>query len=463
MRLGDYPARWLVIGLIAALFIGAKMRLVWPGDLEYKSDESYMVERVQKAGRSEPWPALGMVSGASLARLRNPGMSVWVYLLPARLLHAEDPLAMARITEWSSIAALLIWTGFALFCVNPVDREAWLWAVALIAVNPLQVELDRKIWAQCMFPLLDCALLIGWWYRREGWGAFLWGLTGAWAGQVHLSGFFFAAGLFLWTALFERRLTAPEAATYPGLRPATSKWPAWFAGSALGAVTLYPWIRYLLSLHLAGATPEHPHGFPYRFWQLWVLDSLGLHMQTSLTTASFLFLRFPTIAGRPTYLVLLLHAAVAAVALVIFGRAGLSMLRDKRSWIDRLLGRTSQSAFLVSASMWGFGFLMTVCYVWIHSHYLIIALPFAFVWLARSALLSGNQPAEEKARVRSLTRSRQLLAAVCGLELLLSVAFLCFIHVNGGVPGSDYGIALRNIGTKSVQGAGASTSPGNPI
>jgi hypothetical protein len=443
MRLGDYPARWLVIGLIAALFVGAKLRLIWPGDLEYKSDESYMVEQVRNAGRSEPWPALGMESGASLAAVRNPGMSVWVYILPARLLHAEDPLGMARITEWSSIAALLIWTGFALLCVNPGDREAWLWAVALIAVNPLQVELDRKIWSPCMLPLLDCALLIGWWYRREVWGAFLWGLAGAWAGQIHMSGLVFAAALFLWTALFERRLTAPEAATYPGLRPETTKWPAWIIGSALGAVTLYPWIRHVLSSHLSGAAPVHPNGFPFRFWQLWVLDSLGLHMQVSLTTAFSGFLRFPMIAGRATYLVLLLHAALAGLALVIFVRAGLAMLRDKRSWIARFVGCSSQSAFLVSASMWGFGLLMTGCYLWIHSHYLMVALPFAFVWLARMALLSGDQPAEENARARSLSLSRRLLMAVCGLELLLSVAFLCFIHLNGGAPGSDYGIAYH--------------------
>jgi hypothetical protein len=32
---------------------------------------------------------------------------------------------------------------------------------------------------------------------------------------------------------------------------------------------------------------------------------------------------------------------------------------------------------------------------------------------------------------------------VCGLELLLSGAFLCFIHLNGGAPGSDYGIAYH--------------------
>ena len=50
-----------------------------------------------------------------------------------------------------------------------------------------------------------------------------------------------------------------------------------------------------------------------------------------------------------------------------------------------------------------------------------------YVWLARAALLSP--------------RGRQMLLALWALHVALSIAFLSWVHVRGGSPGGDYGVA----------------------
>ena len=39
-----------VLGIVLALIVGAGLRLVWPGDMEYKADEIYSFERTQRVG-----------------------------------------------------------------------------------------------------------------------------------------------------------------------------------------------------------------------------------------------------------------------------------------------------------------------------------------------------------------------------------------------------------------------------
>ena len=103
-------------------------------------------------------------------------------------------------------------------------RDTWLWAVALASVNPLAVLFQRKIWAQSVLPIF-CVLLIAAWMRRSTrWGAFCWGLLGALLGQVHMSGFFFAAALCAWTCAGSRLRAVEGQAT--GVR-----WAWWTAGS----------------------------------------------------------------------------------------------------------------------------------------------------------------------------------------------------------------------------------------
>ena len=53
--------------------------------------------------------------------------------------------------------------------VPVVEREAWLWAIALVAVNPLAVLYHRKLWNPSLFPLLTVCFLWCWWHRQRVW------------------------------------------------------------------------------------------------------------------------------------------------------------------------------------------------------------------------------------------------------------------------------------------------------
>ena len=134
-----------------------------------------------------------------------------------------------------NIAALLLLVGFAFRHVRREEREAWLWAAALVAVNPLAVLFHRKIWPPCVLPLLTLAMLYGWWYRQRRGAAFVWGFVGICLGQIHMAGFFFAAGFVLWALVFDRPWSERVA------------WRSWLLGSVLGSLPMLPWLVHLLN------------------------------------------------------------------------------------------------------------------------------------------------------------------------------------------------------------------------
>jgi hypothetical protein len=179
-----YGKRIGLIGLAAALVLGAVLRLAWAQDMEYKDDEKWTYERTQTAGRTEPWVWQGMYSSACV---KNPGLSFWVFWLLARLFDAHEPTELARAVQVVNISAIVLLAAFVWRCVPEAEREPWLWAVALVAVNPLAVVFHRKIWAQSILPIFSLLFLFGWWYRQRRWGAFLWGLAGALVGQIHMT------------------------------------------------------------------------------------------------------------------------------------------------------------------------------------------------------------------------------------------------------------------------------------
>src|SRR5262249_45948499 len=193
--------RWVLgIGLVLALAAGAVLRLVWGADIEYKADEAWTFRRTQEGGRTEPFPGLGNPTSPGF---RNRGLSVWIFLALGKLFAATDPVSLARAVQGLNITALLLLVGFILCFVPRGEREPWLWAAALAAVNPLAVLCQRKIWPPSVLPLFTVLLLAAWWRRERRGAALLWGLLGACLGQVHMAGFFFAAGFAAWAACFD--------------------------------------------------------------------------------------------------------------------------------------------------------------------------------------------------------------------------------------------------------------------
>lgn len=412
---------WPVLGIVLALLAGASLRLVWPADIEYKADEAWTYQHSHDP--ELPW--LGMPSSVDIP---NPGMSLWVFMLLQRLSGAEDPPALARAVQIVNVAALVLLAGFAFRCVPRGEREAWLWAAALVAVNPLAVLFHRKIWPPCVLPLLTLAMLYGWWYRQRRGPAFLWGLLGVCLGQIHMAGFFFAGGFVLWALLFDRPWNQRVA------------WRTWLAGSMLGALPLLPWLVHLLA-H-PSERPINPHrwvhAFEMKFWVRWCLESFGLGVDYTFGPYFRDFLRYPVLAGRPTYLVAVLHGLVAVLALLLLTRAAVLLWRQRRRWRALWIGRESASAFTQNAALWGFGLLLTLSSFSIHRHYMIVLFPLEFLWVSRLAL-AAYHPASDAAGSPRLGRA--FLFSLCCAQFLLSANMLAYIHTRQNLAGAEYGVA----------------------
>jgi len=408
---------WFIVGLVLALLAGACLRLIWVEDIEYKADEAWTFEQSRQAGL--PW--LGMPSSVDIP---NPGMSLWAFVLLQRISSADNPPDLARAVQITNIVALVLLVGFAFRHVPRDEREPWLWAAALVAVNPLAVLFHRKIWPPCLLPLLTLIMLYGWWYRQRRGPAFLWGLVGVCLGQIHMAGFFFAGGFALWALLFDRP------------RRERIAWRSWLLGSFLGALPMLPWLFHLLT-H-PSERPINPHRWVHacemKFWIRWCTESFGLGIDYTFGPYFAEFKRFPLLAGHPTYLVGVLHWLAAAIAVVLLGRAVVLLWYQRGRWRERWIGRESSSAFTQNAALWGFGLLLTLSSFSIHRHYMIVLFPLEFLWVARLALSSGGE------QPSPLRRGRVLLLSLWMVQFLISANMLAYIHARQNFSGTEYGI-----------------------
>jgi hypothetical protein len=399
--------------------LGAALRLTWGDDIEYKGDERYVFELSQQAGVSRPWPRLGMHSSA---KLRNPGMSVWVFILLGRIGRVSSPVGLARAVQAVNIAAMIGIVPLARWLVRREDREMWLWAAALVAVSPYCVLLDRKLWAPSLLPPACLAMLAGWLRRETRWGAILWGVMGALLGQLHMAAFFYVAGFAAWTLLGEWRSGEPR----------RTRWAAWLVGSALGGVPLVPWLIYLVYHPGDRSEPLNSARFlALRFWYYWLRDSTGLMLQAGLGYDHLAsLLRQPYLRGRPTFLIGAAHvaSACAAALLMLVGLAG--ALRARRRWPSVLSGGGHDTERALFGSLLAGGFAMTALAPAIFYQYLNVTFPLMWVGWAYIALATPRW-------------GRPLLVLSWTAQLVVSVAFLVYIHQHDGAPGGDYGTVYR--------------------
>lgn len=405
---------WLLI-LCVIVVIGAGLRLIWGGDIEYKLDEAWTFHHARHWSEySTPW--LGMPSSQSF---RNPGMSLWVFSAPTQILNLQSPVALARVVQISNILAIVLLLWFAWKWVPIGEREPWLWAVALVCFNPLAVLFQRKIWPPSILPLLLVLMLMAWWCREKRWGGFVWGFIGAILGQIHIAGFFFAAGFWLWTVLFSRQ---------------KARWGYWLAGSTLGALAMVPWLLYFL------ASPDVPGTemskfrrlFEMKFWTHWITEPFGIGLKYSLQGNFGDFLSYPIINGTRTYLVLILHGIVGILGLGSLSLAVVKWFRHRPQWWSWLSGNGSRSRLAIQGVILGYGILLTLPGMKFYRHYLLVAFPFLYVWAAHIMLTCWSDSRKEK-RLR-----RAGLALLCAAQLLITISFLGYIHVNGGAKQGDY-------------------------
>lgn len=393
------------------LFVGSLLRLVWISDMEWKYDERWMFETAQSVAKGlTPWPVLGMPSGGGVT---NPGLSVWCFAVLSYF--TSDPLQMAFLVAGLNVLALFgFWAWIRRF-IPRERKDVWFLGLILLCVSPLPVILSRKIWAQCllipwMVPLLWAHALRSHWLA-----AFLWGLLGATLGQIHMSGFFVAAGLTL-ISLMQKRLHIS------GPNP---HWPSWVVGSALGAVPLVPWMIEMTT-QASHASNHWWEIFTFKFYSLWWAVGWGINLKYSLREDFFReFIALPRIAGFPTYLMAAAHLFLLGVGLSALWTAAKMLRRDPLGF--RMKEAQPELWFYFTALFWAAGGLMTFSGFSIFSHYLLAIYPILF---ATTAYQLG---------------SRYLKCAVIAAQLATTVVFLCHVHFSvPHAPKGDYGVPYRH-------------------
>ncbi len=417
--------RWLGALVLACVVAGAALRFAWPGDVEFKGDERWMLERATAMARQEAWSWSGMESSAVV---QNPGASVWVFAGLSRVFDLETPPALSMGVAACGVLALALAAWVALRVVAPGEREAWLWGVALAAVNPTAIVLQRKIWAQSLLPL--AAVALWWcWLRRDRWsGAVGWGALAVLMGQVHMTGFVLAAALAGWTRW---RAGGPR-----------TRWGWWGVGTLVAALPLVPWAMEAGPALLAAAAEKsaaagpggglgpHPwwNAFVPRFWALWATEGTGLpHHPLGEHLADYL--RWPVISGRPTWL-------MAGASLLAWGVSARVLWAAGRTLADPAARGRDGTAALLGATLLPLGVLLTLSTLTLYRHHLVAAFPLPLVWLAWTALGAGGR------------RARRWLALLVAANLVLAAGFLHYIHVHGGAPRGDYGVSWEAQATR---------------
>lgn len=405
------------LALAAVLAAGVLLRLIWLDDIEYKADEAWTWQHATAAGRGEPVPWVGMPTSAGP---ENPGMSLWVFIPLAWL--SECPVELARGVAWLSIAAIVVWIWFAWRQAPPPERELWLWAAALSAVNPLCVLHHRKIWPNCVYPLLVSLFLVCWYRRQRRWQAFCWGILGSVLTQINLSAGFFALAFVLWAWFADRRRVA---------------WKSWFVGSSLASLPLIPWYHYIHSVSTQPRLTTLKLGrlLEFKFPTRWLIEPLGFGLDHALGNDLLDFLRQPVIGGVSTWLVAILHVSALLLGLAIGWNWFQTPRHERKTWRGVLFPVDCFAALVCSATFWGYGVLLTLTCLPIHRQYQIVAYPIELLWLAYLALhLHRDDP-------RALNVGRRLLAGLVVVQLLLSFSFLNYVHNKRALDG-DYGVAL---------------------
>jgi hypothetical protein len=201
----------------------------------------------------------------------------------------------------------------------------------------------------------------------------------------------------------------------------------------LGALPALPWLLDWMQ-NTGGAGAGHWRLPILSFWVRWFTQPFGFGADYTLGAAHFReFLSSPAIGGMPTYLVGLLHASLAALAVMLYVRAGLALrVRGVPGARAALLG-TDTTGLLVRAALIGYGAVLTVLTIagaGSHRHYLIIVAPLMALWVARLATLGDGGTLRRPGRLA--------LGGLCVGGALVSAALLHYIHVTQVIHG-EYG------------------------
>jgi len=376
------------------ILLGAALRVAWPLDFEWKGDERWFFEASQRIARGQSdWPWVGMPSSVGVS---NPGFGIWPFIGLYSLFRTPDGMTLGvMVLNGVALLGLAAWVWFTW----PEEDRWWgHWAIALFAVSPLPLLFSRKLWPHDLFPLFLVPFLWAHARRDRPGAAFVWGLLGALLGQLHMSGFFAAAGLATGSWITARK----------GVR-----WVPWVWGSVLGVLPLFPWMWN--ELHRGAQAREEFHQSVEFFLLAWKY-AWGVGLDYSLGKETAAFLAGPWLAGVGTGLLRGIQVTLWILSLY----AAATAFRNRHSITFPIAQRPLLWGVLIGGS------LFQLLGLRVHAHYLI-------VW----------SPVFHIAAAWMLSRSPRLLALTTALQLCLSLGFLCYVHENEGARDGDYGVTYR--------------------
>jgi hypothetical protein len=173
---------WVGLGLI--LLLAAYLRLGSPGIVEFKRDEANLSQLALELANGRSFPLLGIGSSVGL-----PNAPFNVYILSLAYLPGNDPQLATQFIGLLNVFAV----GLAYYLGRHFGGPlAGLLAALLFAVNPWSVIFSRKLWAQNMLPffvlLTINAGLIGF-IKGRRWGQLALLPLLAITGQIHYGAF----------------------------------------------------------------------------------------------------------------------------------------------------------------------------------------------------------------------------------------------------------------------------------
>ncbi len=384
--------------ILAIVVAGGVLRLAAPHEFEFKADEARMVDLVRDARTTGDLPWLGMATSQGV---RNPGMSVWPFVALSYVFGA-DAFGLTQSVRVLSVLALIAAAAFAWWRLRGDDQRIWLAGVLLAAVNPIEIVLLRKLWAQSILPIFALLMLWLWMDRKRSWrhAAGL-GAAAAVIAQIHPSGMFVVAAL-LAGALWDRDRRQVH-------------WAAAVLGFLALAWPLYFWVEHVIEMATGaapgGALPMSPKTWllnvvSFRYVHLLLSNVAGVAMRHSLGSHFAAFVAHPV--------VFVAHVALIVMTLFALGR-----------WLLRRCPMpVNELKPLLVWGLLGTGILMTAAGVFVQRHYYLGLFPLPYV--AFALVLRGG-------------KSWMPVYVVAALQLVVSAAFLIFIHTNGGAPGAEFG------------------------
>lgn len=389
---------------IICLVLGAIFRLIWLDDMEWKGDEVLMYQYVIDFFKNGNFLTTGMKSGVGLP---NFGASVWVFYLFG--LFSLDPIGINFYVALINCFGLVLLYYIIIKYIPISEKRLWLISLIIFSVSFLPVSLSRKLWAQDTLPPFTILLLYFYIVRGTNlFKDFFLGFLIAFIGQIHMSGIFLGITYLAFILYFHFK------------NHTTVRLIPFFAGIFISSLLTLPYFyrAFIDSNFLHSGDTSSLSNF-LSFRPLWytTFQGFGLDIFYHFQDLSFEFFKFPYLYVTGFCFIL---CALIAIISIIFSLKGINTTLIKNFKYDFSSSITLQFCSISFISI----FLISATGSRLVGHYFIASYPFIFL-IAANFLLKF--------------RNIKIVWLYIILQILITISFLSFIHVNQGFDKCEYG------------------------